>query len=400
MTSWHIITCEYPPQVGGVSDYTRLLAARLRTAGDNVRVWAPAFDAPDEGDVHRDLGDFSAGALRRADELMDACPKPRTLLVQWVPHGYGKRAINIAFSRWIASRVRRGDTLYVMVHEPCLEPGQRLWKHRFVSLMQRRMVRILLRPAKRVFLSIPGWEHRIRELAPPMLRFEWLPIPATIDANPSPTVVARIRASCTPDGLILGHLGTYSSEICRSLTPSIIAVLDHAPNTTVLLLGSNSDRFAEELQATTPAHASRIRGLGLLTDKELANHIAACDLMLQPYPDGLSSRRTSLMNVIAQGTPVVSNLGHLSEPLWEESQAIALASTSEPTQLASLCLQLLGDGQARRALGQAGRQLYRSRFDWRNIVATLRSSEAAQATAVKDVSKPATQAREAKIASS
>ncbi len=374
MTAWHIITCEYPPQVGGVSDYTRLLAARLRNAGDDVHVWAPAFDAPPEPNVHRDLGDLSPRALRRAGKLLDLHSKPRTLLVQWVPHGYGKRGINLGFCRWIASRVRSGDTLYLMVHEPCLEPGQRLWKHRFVSLMQRRMVRVLLRSATRVFISIPGWESRLRDLAPPGLHFEWLPIPATIDTRPDPNAVARTRAQIAPAGFILGHLGTYSSELRHILTPALLAILDQSPNAHVLLLGSNSDGFAAEFKSQAPAYAARVHGLGLLSDTELANHIAACDLMLQPYPDGLSSRRTSLMNVIAQGTPVVSNLGHLSEPFWEESQGVALAATSEPTQLASLCLQLISDEASRRHLGQVGQQLYRARFEWKNIVATLRSS--------------------------
>jgi glycosyltransferase involved in cell wall biosynthesis len=374
MTAWHIITCEYPPQIGGVSHYTRLLARHLRQAGDDVSVWAPAFGAAAEANVHRELGDFSAKALHRADELLDSQRKPRTLLVQWVPHGYGKRGINLGFCRWIASRVRRGDALYLMVHEPCLESCQRLWKYRFVSFMQRRMVRILLHSAARVFISIPGWESRLRDLAPPLQRCEWLPIPATIDAVPDANAVSRIRAAIAQDGLMLGHLGTYSPEIERSLKPSLETVLQRVQNVHVLLLGSNSEKFANELKAGAPELASRIQGAGVLPDGELANHIAACDLMLQPYPDGLSSRRTSLMNVLAQGTPVVSNVGHLSESLWEDSHAVALASTSEPSQLASLCIELLQNEPARRKLGDAGRDLYRSRFDWKNIVATLRLS--------------------------
>ncbi len=380
MTAWHIITCEYPPQIGGVSDYTRLLAGRLRTAGDDVHIWAPTFDGPGETNLHRELGDFSSKALRRADHLLEAQQKPRTLLVQWVPHGYGKRGINLGFCRWIASRVGRGDTLYLMVHEPCLEPGQRLWKHRGVALLQRRMLRTLLRAATRVFISIPGWESRIRDLAPPILRFEWLPIPATIDANPDPSALARIRTKTTIDGLIVGHLGTYSSEIRQSISPTLLTILSKVPDAHAIMLGSNSDTFAEELKTSAPQLADRIHGLGVLADGDLANHIAACDLIVQPYPDGLSSRRTSLMNVIAQGTPVVSNIGHLSEPLWDESGAVALASTSEPSQLASLCIELLHDDPGRRKLGEAGRQLYRSRFDWANIVSTLRSPNGAQSS--------------------
>jgi len=42
---WAIVTGEYPPQLGGVSDYTRLVADALVAAGDEVHIWAPALDS-------------------------------------------------------------------------------------------------------------------------------------------------------------------------------------------------------------------------------------------------------------------------------------------------------------------------------------------------------------------
>ena len=37
---WHMITGEYPPQAGGVSDYSRVVARGLVAAGDAVHVYA------------------------------------------------------------------------------------------------------------------------------------------------------------------------------------------------------------------------------------------------------------------------------------------------------------------------------------------------------------------------
>ncbi len=39
--TWHIITGEYPPAIGGVSSYTQLVAEGLAAAGDAVHVWCP-----------------------------------------------------------------------------------------------------------------------------------------------------------------------------------------------------------------------------------------------------------------------------------------------------------------------------------------------------------------------
>ena len=38
---WHIIAPEYPPNTGGVGDYSKQLAINLRSAGDEVHVWCP-----------------------------------------------------------------------------------------------------------------------------------------------------------------------------------------------------------------------------------------------------------------------------------------------------------------------------------------------------------------------
>ncbi|HEX7979505.1 MAG TPA: hypothetical protein VF461_12945, partial [Gemmatimonadaceae bacterium] len=38
---WCIVTCEYPPLTGGVSDHTFQLARALAAAGDVVDVWCP-----------------------------------------------------------------------------------------------------------------------------------------------------------------------------------------------------------------------------------------------------------------------------------------------------------------------------------------------------------------------
>ncbi len=46
--------------------------------------------------------------------------------------------------------------------------------------------------------------------------------------------------------------------------------------------------------------------------------------MIQPYPDGISSRRTSAMAGLALGLPIVSTSGHLTETIWAEHAAVVL----------------------------------------------------------------------------
>src|SRR5215469_3888196 len=93
LTEWHLITGEYPPQPGGVSDYSRWVASALAAAGDIVHVWCPRYETSNIEDsgviVHRELGGIGPLDLFKAGKKLNKYPRPRRLLVQWVPHAFG-----------------------------------------------------------------------------------------------------------------------------------------------------------------------------------------------------------------------------------------------------------------------------------------------------------------------
>ena len=96
-----------------MSDYTSLVAAGLADQGDEVHVWCAPCRNPDSGPeapgvvVHRALGSLSSADLRRVGEQLDRFPAPRRILVQWVPHAYGYRSMNVGFCRWLRNRAAR-----------------------------------------------------------------------------------------------------------------------------------------------------------------------------------------------------------------------------------------------------------------------------------------------------
>src|SRR5207247_2476217 len=164
---WHIITCEYPPQVGGVGDYTQLVAKGLFEEGERVHVWcpqSPSLGAFDDGViVHRELGQVGIRDLKRVNRRLNEFPRPRRLLVQWVPHGYGYKSMNLAFCLWLWSRAKiAGDEIDVMVHEPFLAFGEGSLKQDAVAVIHRIMAMVLLNAASRLWISIPAWESLLR----------------------------------------------------------------------------------------------------------------------------------------------------------------------------------------------------------------------------------------------
>jgi glycosyltransferase involved in cell wall biosynthesis len=376
MAQHHIITSEYPPQPGGVSDYTRIVAEGLAAAGDEVHVWCPRADgaAPiREGVcVHSEMGAFTPGNLRAVSRLLEEFPAPRRVLVQWVPHGYGFRSMNIGICLWLWRRALRGDEVELMVHEPSLGFGEGSWKHNIVAAVHRLMTIILLRATRRVWVSTPAWEKRWRPYTlGRAIEFRWLPVGSNIPVAEAQTQSPPIRQRyLNGRGGLVGHFGSYDANTVALLLKSASQLLKQ--DATLLLLGHGSEHMRAALLESDPALANRVHATGRLSADELSRHLVACDLMLQPYVDGVSSRRTSTMTALAHGVPVVTTAGKFTEPLWSASEAVALAPAHDVDELVRSAARLLPNEMARQRLAAAAKKLYEEHFHPRRTIDALR----------------------------
>jgi glycosyltransferase involved in cell wall biosynthesis len=368
-----ILTGEYPPQSGGVSDYTRLVARELAGAGDEVHVWAPTFSVatPSVGGVivHRLPDHFGWRGLAHLRASLRSSDR---LLVQYGPHMYGCRGMNLPLCLWLryACPVRP----WVMFHEvayPVLS-GQPL-RHQVLALVQRRMAALVARSAERLFVSTPAWEPLLARLAPGCSPI-WLPVPSNLPHAAGHGAAAEVRRSLGADDTaqVVGHFGTFGQGITALLDEVFPSLVAAQPDRIGLLIGLSSEAFVERLLARYPVLRGRIRATGLLPLEEIAAHLTACDLLIQPYPDGVSTRRTSLMASLALGRPVVTTLGELSEPLWQHSGAVALAPAGVATALFDTAEALLHDPRRREQLGSSGRAFYADHFSPQRLIATLR----------------------------
>jgi len=375
---WHIVASEYPPDVGGVSDYTRQIAQGLARMGDEVHVWCPHSGAGATlhgPHVHADLGDFRPADLKRLDERLSAYPAPRRLLVQWVPHGFGYHSMNLWFCLWLAWRAAAGDCVELMVHEPYLEFRRGPFRHAVMACVHRLMTILLLGAAQKVWVSIPAWERMLRPYAlGRSVPMQWLPVPACAADEHSASATA-IRMKYVAEGrYVLGHFGSYGASITALLIERLPPIMDGAFRPSLLLLGAGSEQFRETLIKRFPSWAGRVHAPGYLSASDLGAHMAACDLFVQPYPDGVTSRRTSVMACLALGRAVVTTAGHLTEPLWTQTGAVATADLVDGAGFASTVIDLLRHDGRRLALGERGQQVYAEWFSVERIVNTLRAA--------------------------
>lgn len=381
MTSWHLLTGEFPPDPGGVSDYSHAVARALADAGDKVHVWCPEITGPSLEtpgvEVHRIRGGWSDGDYEAIDTAMNAVGGGRRLLVQWVPHAYGRRSLNVAFCRWVRRRAEAGDEIDLMVHEPGLGFREGSLKHDLAAAVHRLMLALLLSRARRVWTSTPSWEARLKpwSFGRRDLEYSWLPIPSNIPVVDDPVRVQAIRATASDGGstVVVGHFSTYPPAIRDALAAVLPVLLRERADLHVRLLGRGSDDAAAALRAHL--RTDRVSASGAVDAAALSGHLQACDVMLQPYPEGATLRRSALTAALAHGLPVVTTTGLHSEPFWTETAAVLTVPAEDREALAAAVLELAGAPERRRQLGAAARAAYGSRLSLAHVIDALRADK-------------------------
>jgi glycosyltransferase involved in cell wall biosynthesis len=374
MTAWAIVTGEYPPQAGGVSDHSRQLAAALAAAGDEVHVFAPAAAGPTPQDpgvtMHRLPSHFGARALRTLAREAERLPHPRRMLVQYVPHALGMRGMNLPFCAWLLRR--RGFPVWVLFHEVAypLEAGQPL-RHHLLARVNRAMAGLAARAAARVLVTIPAWERVLREVWRGVGPVVWLPVPSNVPTEADPEEAAALRRAHPGERIgSFGAFGPLTLPLLRTHLPPILARRD---GSVAVLVGRGSEEAARQIVEAHPWARERVVAMGALPTERVAACLLSCDLLLQLYPDGASSRRTTLMAGLALGVPVLTRTGPLSEEIWRTSGAVALAPADDPEAVTETAAALLADPAARAELGRRGERLYRDTFTLQHAVRRLRA---------------------------
>ena len=284
-----------------------------------------------------------------------------------MPNAWGRKGLNFGFVRWLNLRNSLGDDVRPIFHEPWYKPESRdrPWRYALPPL-QRRMARGVLNASSTVYVTIPHWERLLRPYAK-TARFVGLPVPSNVPFVDDPVRVAEIRKRVAGDSpLVIGTFGTYREEIAPRLHQILPRVLN-TPERVGLLIGRNGPQFATSL----PQSSSRIVATGGLAPREVALYLQACDVLIQPYRDGVTTRRGTLMACLCQGKAVVTTQGAMTEPVWRNSGCVALVPDRDTSAFVSAIEDLVKNRESRRSLGELARQVYVREFALERTIETL-----------------------------
>jgi hypothetical protein len=398
---WHIITGEYPPQIGGVSDYTSLVANGLAEAGNVVHVWAPVPERVEDRSsrasalpsveqqlqsgnrfasdihnsdcaepiVHRLPGHFGLRSLVTLDRKLRTS-LPSTVLVQYVPHAFGYKAMNLPLCLWL--NTLRNHKLVMMFHEVAFPLNRRQSaRHQMLGVITRLMAWTVSRSASGILVAGAQWESMLRKLGA-TAPVHWAPVPATVPVIKQPAATTSWRKRCLNEGgLLLGHFANYSDYSAERLSQAVPALLASNNRLALLLLGANSNQLRTRLIAHDQSTSGQIFSTGVLDQVGLSAALAACDLMVQPYSDGVSTRRTSMTGLLAHGRAIITTSGPATEPLWKDSGALSLAPADDAGELQRVVTSSICSREKRRRHEQAALAFYEEHFALRHTIAIL-----------------------------
>ena len=318
--------------LNAIDQASALLAEALERRGHDARltVWLP-------------------GGLRRDCVETDLLVLPYNPFM-WGPRGFAPRLVqDVAALR----RSRERPQLLLAMHElylPISDPRSLV-----MGAWQRAQLGALFLLADRRFASIEPWATRLSRLRPTSH------LPSGSNLPDARAERAAVRAELGIEELFA--VATLSTGHPSHLTTYVEAVLSglraNEVPTAFLQLGAG----AADVELPP---GIRVERPGMLPAARLAALLASADLLLTPFVDGVSTRRSSFMAGLCQEVAVLGTHGALTDAMLV-GRGLELIEVGRQELYAERAVSLAADHPARRRAGRSGRELFEREFTWDGI---------------------------------
>ncbi len=387
-----LLSAEYPPMEGGVGDYTRRLALVLRREGLEVAVLTSAGIGGvlgDELEVYPGIRRWGWGALPAIVRFLGEY-RPGVVHLQYQTGAYRMHPA-IHFLPDALRFLPSPPALAVTMHDlrlPYLFPRAGRLRHRVVlHLLRRAAAVVVTNGADRGRLRGAGRPARdlLEALPPGKLRTPVALIPLgcslPVELPGYDRAAWRARLGLSPEEALLGYFGLLHPGKGTDLLVEALARLRRAGRPARLLIigggkSATDPGFAHILQEKVASEGleEAVLWSGPCPPEEAAAFLRACDLIVLPYRDGASFRRSSLVAALSLGCPVLTTYPQdpaevsLEEgrPALRDGENAVLVPPGNEEALALAIAALLETPERRRRLGKEAGRLG-SAFRWEEV---------------------------------
>ena len=356
-----IVTGEYPPMQGGVGAFSQIMAATLAEQGHEVHVLTHAEAAPTPGVVVANrVGKWS----RKSPAIVREWARAEQLDIVNLQY----QTAAYAMSPWIHAIpdiVRSTAPVVTTFHDlrfPYLFPK--------AGPLRRGIVHHLARSSSGV-IATNAEDHRVMSNLP---HVALIPIGSNITVSADPVRAKALRASVGKKAFVVGYFGFLNAN--KGIDALIMAhaqlLLSRIPARLVLIGGRtgssdpSNEAYAANIDALMQIVDIDIHRTGYVDDAEVANWLAACDVVALPFLDGASYRRGTLMAAIQHGCAIVTTTPRVPIPAFVDGENMRFTPPGDGQALAAELANLYDDPAQRDRL-RAGAAALRPLFDWSRI---------------------------------
>lgn len=301
-----------------------------------------------------------------------AAARPDGVLLHYSVFAFSHRGVPLHVAPTMAALRRAGVPVVTVLHEFAYPWRHRGWRARVWATTQRASLISVLRGSAAVVVTT---DFRARWLA----TRPWLPKrPAALAPVFSNLPAARAEGSGDRTRPVVGLFGyAFQGAAVALVTEALALVRARGFDARLLLLGAPGRPSAVAdawlAQARVCEVEQALSFSGVLAPQELADALAACELLLCVDGSGPSSRKGTLAASLASGRPVVAIDGPRRwGELIEAQAARVVAPTAEG--LAQAIAELLGEEARRTQLGARGRAFARERMSLERAARAIRGA--------------------------
>lgn len=397
-----LLSAEYPPQPGGVGDYTWCLAQAITRRGHTVVIITiqdgqllvlPAGSHSPQWVARHGLPGWGWRCWEATIAALDSV-RPDLLHIQYQTGAYGMHPA-ITLLPWrlrgLSARLRVVVTFHDLL-EPYLFPK--------AGPLRRYVTRRLARDADRVIVTNAEDAATIRQYQSSRqpLSVTTIPIGSNIPVAPPPgynRVVWRAALGIGPRDFLIAYFGLLSPS--KGVDRLIEAIADRSAGSRwpvpprLLLIGGGAtapqDRaYAAGVQAQIArlGVVHQVIQTGQVDAATVSAHLLAADCVALPFQDGASFRRGSLLAALSHGTAIITTTPTVSAAVGPvrliHGEHVYLVPPNDSVALATALQHLAHDEATRIRLGRAAGNLA-EQFTWdaialqhEQVYASLRQS--------------------------
>lgn len=358
-----LISGEFPPMPGGVGDFTRILAENIAAQGHSVFLLSRA------GSAHGQLP-ISAVSGWGVGRLLEVRRWARRCDLDIVNLQFQTAAFNMSpFIHFLPDII--GAPLITTFHDlrhPYLFPK--------AGPLRDWIVMRLARASRGVIATNREDESILQSKSNCRL----IPIGSSIKRRAlltSERADLRRRLSANDDCLLLGHFGFVRAiKGVDYLIEALARLRNRGKDAQLVFIGERSNtvdigadnRYLRELDERMRRRglAGAVHVTGFLPDDAVSAWLNAVDLMVLPYVDGASLRRSSLIAALHQACAIITTEPAVAEPAFEHGKNLWLAPPGSAEGIEHAILQLLSEPHRLNELRAGAARLSKS-FDWDGI---------------------------------